>query len=111
MLRCLVLITAAIALSGCEHTLGNDEGMRYLQRSDTITFSAGDAKEVNARTQMLAAWPRGVNDRRIPANGARMVSRAMGPYQAGEASDNGSAGVAVPTFGQQPANGSAPPAR
>src|SRR5438445_7550982 len=73
----VVLFTCAgIALCGC-NTYGNDEGARYLQRSDTITLSAGDAKEVNARTHMLAAWPPGVGDRRIPMQGQRAAIAAQ----------------------------------
>lgn len=89
MFRCLLLAAAAIALGGCHETYGFDEGARYLQRKDTVTLSAGDAKEVNARTHMLAAWPRGVGDRRIYGNGARMVERAIVPYRSAPQSDNG----------------------
>jgi hypothetical protein len=70
-------------------TFGNDEGERYLQRKDTITLSAGDAKEVNRDTQMIAAWPRGVDDRNIPGNGARMV-RAAETYRAPPAASSSS---------------------
>jgi len=65
-------------------TLGNDEGERYLERKDTVTLSAGDAKEVNRSTQMIAAWPRGVDDRNIPANGQRMAG-AVQNYRCGTA--------------------------
>lgn len=91
MLRCLFLGAVAIALGGCEHTLGNDDGVRYLQRKDTVTFSAGDAKEVNARTHMLTPWPWGVNDRRILANGSRMA-RAVECYEAGPQQQGSQAG-------------------
>ena len=76
-----LLCVAAIALGGCK-TYGNDEGARYLQRKDTVTLSAGDAKDVNARTHMLAAWPPGVGDRRIPMQGTR-AARAMDCYRQG----------------------------
>ena len=83
----LVFVAAVLALGGCNehtysynhHTLGNDEGERYLQRKDGVTLSAGDAKDVNARTHMLAAWPQGVGDRRIPMSGPRAV-RAIDCY-------------------------------
>jgi hypothetical protein len=81
MKQALLLICAGLALCGCK-TYGNDEGARYLQRSDTITLSAGDAKEVNARTHMLVAWPPGVNDARIPMQGTR-AARAMECYRQG----------------------------
>jgi hypothetical protein len=76
----LVCATATLSLGGC-YVLANDEGERYLQRKDTVTLSAGDAKDVNARTHMLAAWPRGVGDRRIPAQASRMVEHAIKPYR------------------------------
>lgn len=71
-----VCAAAAISLAGCYGTLGNDEGERYLQRKDTVTLSAGDAKEVNARTHMLSQWPNGVGDRRIVHEGSRMARAA-----------------------------------
>ena len=43
-------------------------------------MSVGDAKEVNARTHMIAAWPRGVGDRDIPMMGTKGV-RAMECYR------------------------------
>jgi hypothetical protein len=72
----LLFICVGVALCGCK-TYGNDEGARYLQRSDSITLSAGDAKEVNARTHMLAAWPPGVGDPRIPMHGQRAAIAAQ----------------------------------
>jgi len=46
---------------------------QYFQRSDTITLSAGNAKEVNATIHTIDPWPRRSANRRIPANGARMI--------------------------------------
>ena len=43
-------------------------------------MTSGDAKEVNAVTHMLTPWPRGVNDRRIVADGQRM-QRALERYR------------------------------
>jgi hypothetical protein len=45
----------------------------YLQRTDKIFAGAGDAKEVNAATHVIDPWPRYVGNRRIPADGERMV--------------------------------------
>ena len=50
-----------------------DEMARYFQRIDTISVTSGDAREVNAVTHIIAPWPRHVRNRRIPANGERMV--------------------------------------
>ena len=52
---------------------------RYFQRSDTITMSAGDAKQVNAVTHTINPWPRNVGDRRI-AYDARRVGAAVTRY-------------------------------
>jgi hypothetical protein len=48
----------------------------YLQRSDKITLSAGNAKEVNTATHFIDPWPRNVGNRRIPGNGERMAGAA-----------------------------------
>jgi hypothetical protein len=52
----------------------------YRQRIDGVTASAGDAKAVNGVTHIIDPWPRRVGDRRIPANGDRMVG-AMQRYR------------------------------
>lgn len=50
-----------------------DPFAQYIQRSDTITLGAGNAKNVNAATHVIDPWPRYVGNRRIPANGERMT--------------------------------------
>lgn len=75
-------ILAALLVGGCSGLWGDDELLRYVQRTDRITMSAGDAKEVNALTHMLHPWPPGVRDRRIVADGARM-QRAVERYHRG----------------------------
>jgi len=55
-------------------------GEEYLQRTDTITMSAGNAKEVNSAIHTIDPWPPHVYNRRIPANGARMTG-AIQRYQ------------------------------
>ena len=62
---------APLLLGGCYGLAGNDEMDRYFQRSDTITMSAGDAKQVNAVTHTINPWPRYVGDRRIAYDAAR----------------------------------------
>jgi hypothetical protein len=54
----------------------------YLERLDAVTASAGDAKDINAVTHMIDPWPRHVRNRRIPANGERMVG-AVTRYRTG----------------------------
>lgn len=45
----------------------------YQQRVEGVTIGAGDAKSVNSATHIIDPWPPYVHNRRIPANGARMV--------------------------------------
>ena len=70
---------APLLLGGCYGLAGHDEVDRYFQRSDTITMSAGDAKQVNAVTHTINPWPRNVADRRI-AYDARRVGAAVTRY-------------------------------
>src|SRR6266568_1873108 len=77
-LRYLALL-APFLLGGCYGVAGHDEVDRYFQRSDTITMSAGDAKQVNAVTHTIHPWPRYVGDRRI-ATDARRTGAAVTRY-------------------------------
>jgi hypothetical protein len=45
----------------------------YLQRKDSITPGAGNAKAVNTVTHMIDPWPPYAGNRRIPGNGERMT--------------------------------------
>ena len=54
----------------------------YLERIEGVTTSAGNAKDINAVTHMIDPWPRNVRNRRIPANGERMVG-AVERYRRG----------------------------
>jgi hypothetical protein len=74
-----VALLSPLLLGGCGGLYGHDEVDRYFQRSDTITMSAGDAKQVNAVTHTINPWPRGVGDRRI-AYDARRVGSAVTRY-------------------------------
>ena len=69
-MTCTVLL-AVFSLGACNGLAGNDEMDRYFQRSDTITLSAGDAKQANAVTQTINPWPSYVGDRRIVAEAAK----------------------------------------
>jgi hypothetical protein len=77
-IRYLALL-APLLLGGCYGVAGHDEMDRYFQRSDTITMSAGDAKQVNAVTHTINPWPRNVGDRRL-AYDARRVGAAVTRY-------------------------------
>ena len=70
---------APLLLGGCYGLAGHDEMDRYVQRSDTITMSAGNAKEVNAATHTINPWPAYVGDRRI-AYDARRTGEAVKRY-------------------------------
>src|SRR5471030_3042829 len=71
-LTSLTLVTAlAAGLAGCMHA--EDNVTQYVQRSDKITLSAGNAKDANAAIHIIDPWPRASADRRIPANGERMA--------------------------------------
>jgi len=77
-MTCTVLL-ALVTLGSCNGLAGNDEMDRYFQRSDTITLSAGDAKQANAVTHTINPWPPGVGDRRIVSD-ARRVGAAVTRY-------------------------------
>ena len=76
----LASILVGLLVGGCSGSWGDDEIERYAQRTDRITMSAGNAKEVNAVAHTNHPWPRGVEDRRIVADGARM-QRAVERYR------------------------------
>ena len=82
----LVAVFPALLLGGCirDGMWGNDEFDRYVQRIDTVTDSAGNAKEVNRVMQTPHPWPRYVFDPRIPVSGSRM-SNAVRTYRSGPA--------------------------
>jgi ABC-type uncharacterized transport system auxiliary subunit len=70
-LTSLTLLTAlATGLAGCMHA--EDPVTQYIQRSDKVTLSAGNANQANLAIHMVDPWPRASADRRIPANGQRM---------------------------------------
>jgi hypothetical protein len=66
----------------CNGLWGDDEFHRYVERTDRITMSSGDAKEVNAVTHMFTPWPRGVSDRRIDSDSTHM-QHALERYRRG----------------------------
>ena len=74
----LILIGAGFAQAGDYPFL--DELTRSAERIDTVTVESGDAQDVNTAVQTIDPWPRHAFDRRIPANGQRMVG-AVNRYQ------------------------------
>jgi len=80
-MTCTVLL-AVFTLGSCNGLAGHDEMDRYFQRSDTITLSAGDAKQANAVTHTINPWPSYVGDRRIVV-GAAKTGGAIARYRSG----------------------------
>jgi hypothetical protein len=95
-MTCTVLL-AVFTLGSCNGLAGNDEMDRYFQRSDTITMSAGDAKQVNAVTHTINPWPRYVGDRRIVAGAAR-TGGAIARYRSGTQPRDPLPAFGEPTF-------------
>jgi hypothetical protein len=79
-LQCNCLVVPPANYAGVQDDPFWDEIGRYFQRIDTNSLVSGDAREVNAVTQIIDPWPPYVRDRRIPANGQRMVG-AIDRYQ------------------------------
>jgi hypothetical protein len=79
IMRFTILMGLAVAASGCT-TVYPNPAIPYVQRTDSVSFGAGNAQAVNAASQTIDPWPRYVGDRRIPANGPRMVG-AVERYQ------------------------------
>lgn len=89
------VMVSAVVLGGCDRSSGlwgHDEFARYTQRLDSVTDSAGDAKEANRVIHTDHPWSRYAFNRRIPVDGQRM-SNAVQIYRSGPAS----AGVQAPT--------------
>lgn len=70
----VAVVALAAGLAGC---------MKYLDRSDTIAFHAGDANAANIALHTIDPWPRAAANQHIPADGERMVG-AVERYKAGE---------------------------
>ena len=100
----LILAASALSLGACNGLYGDDELDRYVQRSDKITLSDGDAKKVNAAAHTIDPWPRGVGDRRIPANGERMI-HAIERYRRSPATPPPPGSVTSQTTGNAMTNG------
>jgi hypothetical protein len=98
----------ALAVGGCWNGIYENPAAQYVNRSDKITLSAGNAKDVNAATHVIDPWPRNVNDRRIPADGQRMVG-AVQRYQRPQAARSPGQGQGQGAQGTRPADGSGTP--
>src|SRR5258708_14229039 len=102
-MTCTVFL-ALITVGSCNGLAGHDEMDRYFQRSDTITLSAGDAKQTNAVTHTIHPWPAYVGDRRIITDARRTGSAVTRYGQSARPVDQ------LPDFGDPTrAMGQAPP--
>src|SRR5215212_2017274 len=73
--RAAVLVACSLSLAGCA---------QYMDRSDTIAFSAGEAVEKNTVAHMIDPWPVHAANRNIAVSGersARVVRRYQSPPQ------------------------------
>lgn len=110
----IIRITGAIALAaacgGCWADVYEPPGVEYIHRSDTITLSAGNAKDINAATHVIDPWPRRVANRRIPGHGERMA-HAIDRYKSGATqSSQGQGGpqvIGIPVGAATPSSGGA----
>ena len=66
-----VLLFASPARAG--DVIYDDFAAPYLQRIDSVSPGAGDAKAVNSAIHVIDPWPRHSGNRHIPANGERMA--------------------------------------
>jgi hypothetical protein len=110
IVRTIVAAALAAACGGCWSGVYENPAAEYLHRSDTITLSAGNAKDVNAMTHIIDPWPRHVADRRIPGHGERMA-RAMERYKSGQAPGSGQSGtqvIGIPVGSATPSQNSGP---
>ena len=81
----LVVVTASYCLSACGD---------YVDRKNTIAFSAGNAVQTNIVTHVIDPWPASSRNRYFATDGQRM-QRAVENYRCGkvvEASNNGISG-------------------
>jgi hypothetical protein len=97
----LVSMIAAACLTGCSE---------YVDRKNTIAFSAGNAVQTNIVTHVIDPWPAGARNKNFAVNGQRM-QRAIENYRCGripsgsDSSSNGSStggeSATPPTQGSQ----------
>lgn len=95
-MKMIGLIALAVSLT-CDCARAEDpfwdEWARYFQRIDTVTVASGDARQVNAVTHIINPWPRYVRNRRIPADGQRMVRAIQSYKNGGKPASSGAAGA------------------
>ena len=78
----LVAVIAAAGLTACSE---------YMDRKNTIAFSAGNAVQTNVVTHVIDPWPRYVRNTNISHSGERMA-RAVRCYELGPKRSDGEGG-------------------
>jgi len=68
----LVMFGGCFWFGECNGLWGDDQFEAYVRRTDRMTMTSGDAKEVNMMAHIPTPWPRGVSDRRIVHDSAHM---------------------------------------
>jgi len=98
--RLLACLPLAGALGGCWGTVTENPAAEYVHRTDTIVPDAGEAMKVNAATHVVDPWPRYVGDRRIPADGERMVTAVQRYHRPPAQGQGGGAALVQSTTSQ-----------
>lgn len=78
-------LVGLLALTGCQT---NDDFSNYLARKETVSLSAGNAKDANAAQHVIDPWPQYVGNTRIEGNGANSV-KAIECYEGRSAASGG----------------------
>lgn len=70
----IISVVTFASVCACSSAMAWDQDpfAMYIERSDTISQSAGDAKEVNSAIHVIDPWPPYVGNRYIPIDGQRM---------------------------------------
>lgn len=92
----LLLIAAGLIglLPSLAHAqMVDDPFSDYLQRSQGISTSAGNANAANEAIQTITPWPRYVGDRRIPLEGRQGVDSIERMYKVPDPFDQKGAGA------------------
>jgi len=80
----IIAVATFAGVCACSSAVAWDQDpfAQYIQRSETITLGAGNAKDVNAATHVIDPWPPYVGNRFFPSDGQRM-SDAVERYREG----------------------------
>ena len=77
----IALTGAIIVPSGCRAQAVDDPFSDYLQRSDSIALSAGNAGNANEAIQTITPWPPYAWDRHVTMDGRRAVDSMERMYR------------------------------